>query len=183
MRILLIVADDTDADIIVLAENVSDRHIVKITDEWPQVWRRPTQPYLAKVADDLGNDLEHPAMKMADFPCLVDYRPNLRPGEFVIFPVHCFAPVEKAKYLDIELPSLALVTAERFHFKVPLKAEPVPQEDRAAQPAGMWGLVRTPPVLSNRFWRLETLAKRILFKCDDYKKWLKKYEVCLPFRV
>src|SRR5262249_11892926 len=85
---------------------------------------------------------------------------ELRPGELVIFTVPCLAPVEKAKYLKLALPSLAVASEEKFQFNVPLKPEPLPAE------------LQTDGGMFNWFPRWD----RILFKQTDYQSWIKKFE-------
>src|SRR5262249_15889385 len=87
MRVLLVVTRRENAEIIVLAENTSDQHIIKISDRSPHERPPIVQHYEPKITDELGNDYSHPIMKEVDVRDLVGTRVSLRPGEFVIFSI------------------------------------------------------------------------------------------------
>jgi hypothetical protein len=157
MSILLAVTvDNGDAAILVLAENASDRHIIKIAENAAGFHR----PYIAEVTDDLGNRYTY--TDNHDVGLLMGHRPDLRPGQFVVFGVTCRAPIERAKYLSIELPSFALGSEEKYRFKVPIKVEPLPEELRPQECSG--GFFRWPQ------------EEKLLFKRHDCLQWLKKWE-------
>jgi predicted RNA-binding Zn-ribbon protein involved in translation (DUF1610 family) len=119
MSILMVGADGGGGVLYVLAENVSDGRLINFIDD-------PAAEYHGfdlKVTDELGNNyrrpwpLNHPTIGLGVVA--------MRPGEYFIFELPIMEPVEKAKSLSVELPSLVVDSKSVFRYRLPLKADQV----------------------------------------------------------
>jgi hypothetical protein len=100
------------------------------------------------VSDEFGNNYQFPG----DYGRLMFSTWNfvgLRPKEVTFFTLQCERPVDKARYLYVDIPSPVAGGSEHFRFKVPIKPETVTY----TPPNG------TPQKLN------------VLYKRDDFQDW------------
>jgi hypothetical protein len=161
MGILLVEADPGVTLLYVLAENVSDRRQINFIDDPNVVYGG----YDVKATDELGNNyrrplpLNHPTIRLGVVA--------MRPGEFILFKVPIMEPVEKAKSLSVELPSLVVGSKDVFRLRLPLKAEQakfVPPID-----LDMSFILIVPPEKPGE------VNRKVLFKRDDFQAWFEKW--------
>jgi hypothetical protein len=158
LGVLLVEADRTEAMMYVLAENRSDARKVDFLDNLGQAGR----PYALAVTDDLGNKyqlaagLNHPTLRLGVG--------ELRPKEFLVFEVLCEEPVEKARCLNVDLPSLDVRSDEHFRFRLPVQRET---------------LTYTPPPADLQLFlgqKPQPVTRRVVYKRDDFREWFGRWD-------
>jgi hypothetical protein len=136
-----------------LVENRSKTRMIDFKD----LLKDNKSTYEIKITDEFGNKYSfsgfgHPARHEVLF--------SLRPGDFWVFGQWIEPPVERAKYLYMEVPPRMLGNRKGFSLKVPITRET---------------LDYNPPVGYSR-QRAGKRSKEVLFKRDDFETWFSKWK-------